>query len=224
MNGSFKPRRRRTGSTSARYHPSQLVAAESVSPGRIGKLELAACGAVVVVAFALIALIWMLTQRAVQEQQVEIRDRAEHALSAQAATIAETIDHELQMIDQSLMVLQAAWKADSGSFDLQKWQATMPALTAVTDDLFIADELRVIRQDIVPKAVGQGVGSAYVTFPHGSLEQFQSDGTRNKDSLIIQGDAGKPIEARQFLMYVIRPLDQPAGWLIGASYRSEELT
>jgi PAS domain-containing protein len=190
----------------------------------MGKVEFAACGAVAIVALALIALIWILTQHAVQEQQVEIRERAEHALSAQAGTIAETIGHELLMIDQSLMVLQAAWKTDSNSVDLNRWQATMPALTAVTDDLFISDELRVIRQDILPKAVGQGVGSAYVTFPHGSLEQFQSDGTKNRDSLILQGDAGEPIDARHFLMYIIRPLDHPAGWLIGASYRSEELT
>jgi PAS domain-containing protein len=190
----------------------------------MGKGELAACGAVAIAAVALIALIWMLTIRAVQEQQAEIRDRAEHTLAGQAATIAETVGHELQMIDQSLAVLQAVWKADSDSFDLTKWQATTPALTAVTDDLFIADDHHIIRQDIVPKAVGQGVGAAYVTFPHGSLEQFQSDGTRGRDSLLLQGDAGEPIEGRQFLMYIVRPLDHPNGWLIGASYRSEELT
>ena len=177
-----------------------------------------------IVAFTLITLIWLLTQRVVQEQQDEIRDRTEHALSAQAATIAETIGHEMLMIEQSLTVLQAAWKADSKAFDLTTWQANMPGLTAVADDLFIADEARVIRQDILPKAIGHGIGSAYVSFPHGSLEQFQSDGTKSRDSLILQVDAGAPIEARQFLMYILRPLDHPAGWLIGASYRSATLT
>jgi PAS domain-containing protein len=190
----------------------------------MGKIEIAACAGVAVVAFALIALIWILTERAVQEQQAEIRDRAEHALSAQAATIAETIRHELLMIDQSLTILQAAWKADSANFDLNKWQAAMPALASVADDLFIADEKHVIRQDILPKAIGQGIGSAYVTFPHGSLEQFQSDGSRNQDSLVLQGDASQPIEGREFLTYIVRPLDHPTGWLIGASFRSDELT
>jgi PAS domain-containing protein len=223
MSGSFK-RRRRTGSTSARYRPSQLIPVGSVGPNRIGKAELAACGAVAIVAFALITLIWLLTTRAVQEQQAEMRDRAEHALASHAATIAETVGHELLLIDQSLTVLQSAWKTDSGSVDLTKWQGTMPALMAVADDLFIADEQHIIRQDILPKAVGQGVGSAYVTFPHGSLEQFQSDGKKEKDSLLLQGDTGQPIEGRQFLMYVTRPLDHPQGWLIGASYRSEALT
>jgi PAS domain-containing protein len=145
-------------------------------------------------------------------------------LTGQAATITETVGHELLMIDQSLIVLQAAWKADSETFDLTKWQASMPALTAVTDDLFIADERHIIRQDILPKAVGQGIGGAYVTFPHGSLEQFQSDGTKPKDSLVLRGDSGQPIDGRQFLMYIIRPLDHPQGWLIGASFRSRELT
>jgi PAS domain-containing protein len=72
--------------------------------------------------------------------------------------------------------------------------------------------------------VGQGVGAAYVTFPHGSLEQFGSDGVRNKDSLLLQGQISAPVDARQFLIYIVRPLDHPTGWLVGASYRSTELT
>lgn len=186
---------------------------------------MAASGAVLVVALALIALIWIVTGRTVQEQNAEIRDRAEQTLVGQAATTAETISHELLLIDQSLSVIQAAWKNDSDSVNLEGWQKQFPALLSVADDIFIADDKHVIRQDISPKAVGQGVGSAYVTFPHGSLEQYQSDGTKGNDSFLIEGDAGgAPIEARQFLMYVVRPLDHPKGWLIGASYRSKELT
>lgn len=224
MSDTFKRRRRRAGATSARFKPSQLIPAETARSNRIGKAELAACGAVAIVALALIALIWIVTTRAVQEQQAEIRDRAEQVLAGQAATIAETVGHELLLIDQSLTVIQAAWKTDSNSVDLAKWQQTMPALLSVADDVFISDEKHIIRQDILPKAVGQGIGAAYVTFPHGSLEEFQSDGTKNPESLLLQGDIGQPIDARQFLMYVIRPLDHPKGWLVGASYRSEELT
>jgi PAS domain-containing protein len=225
MSDKFKRRRRRTGSTSARFKPSQLIPAESIRPARIGRAELAACGAVVIVAVALAALIWIVTIRAVQEQRTEIRERAEQALRGQAASMAETIGHELLLIDQSLTIIQAAWKADSDSVDLAKWQQQMPALTAVADDLFICDDKHIIRQDILPQAVGQGVGAAYVTFPHGSLEQFESDGTKDKESLLLQGEAtGAPIDARQFLMYIVRPLDHPKGWLIGASFRSAELT
>ncbi len=139
--------------------------------------------------------------RAVQDQRAEIRERAEHALSGQAATIAETVAHELLVIDQSLTVIQEAWKTDSDAVDLEKWQQQMPALLAVADDLFIADDKHVIRQDILPKAIGQGIGSAYVTFPHGSLEQFQSDGTKRprtrwcfcRDRLSSQADRGAPV-------------------------------
>jgi PAS domain-containing protein len=224
MSDTFKRRRRRTGSTSARYKASQLVP-ETAGPQRIGPGQLAACGAVAIVAIALIALIWIVTNRAVQEQRTEIQERAEQAMVGESAAMAETIGHELLMIDQSLIILQSAWKADSDSVDLTKWQKEMPALTAVADDLFICDDKHIIRQDILPAAIGQGVGAAYVTFPHGSLEQFQSDGTKDQESLLLQGGGvGDTIEGRQFLTYVVRPLDHPKGWLIGASYRSTELT
>ena len=75
MSDKFKRRRRRTGSTSARFKPSQLIPVESVRSARIGRAELAACGAVGIVAIALIALIWIVTLRAVQEQRTEILDR-----------------------------------------------------------------------------------------------------------------------------------------------------
>jgi PAS domain-containing protein len=223
MSDKFK--RRRTRSTSARFKPSQLVAAEFARPVRIGKAELAACGAVAIVVMALTALIWIVTSRGVQEQRTEIRERAEQAMVGEAAAISETIGHELLLIDQSLTILQEMWKADSNSVDLGKWHKQMPALTAVADDLFICDDKHIIRQDILPQAIGQGVGAAYVSFPHGSLEQFESDGTKDKESLLLHGGGtGEPIDARQFLMYIIRPLDHPKGWLIGASYRSGELT
>jgi PAS domain-containing protein len=225
MSDNIKRRRRRTGSTSARFKPSLLVPVESAQPARIGKAELAACAAVAVVAFALVALIWIVTIRAVEEQRTEIRDRAEQALVGEAAAIAETVGHELLLVDQSLTIIQAAWKADSDTVDLAKLQKQMPALTEVTDDLFICDDQHIIRQDILPQAVGQGVGAAYVTFPHGSLEQFESDGTKDKESLLLQGGGtGASIDARQFLMYIVRPLDHPKGWLLGASFRSAELT
>jgi PAS domain-containing protein len=223
MSDKFK--RRRSGSTSARYKPSQLVPAESARPAPIGTAGLAACGAVGIVVMALTALIWIVTMRAVQDQRTEIREQAEQAMVGEAAAMSETIGHELVLIDQSLTILQEAWKADSNSVDLGKWQKQMPALTAVADDLFICDDKHIIRQDILPQAIGQGVGAAYVSFPHGSLEQFESDGTKKKESLLLQGGGtGGPIDARQFLMYIVRPLDHPKGWLIGASYRSTELT
>ncbi|HEY4174146.1 MAG TPA: PAS-domain containing protein [Rhodopila sp.] len=225
MSDKFKRRRRRAGSTSARFKPSQLIPVESVRSARIGRAELAACGAVGIVAIALIALIWIVTLRAVQEQRAEILGRAEQSMQGQASVMAETISHELLLIDQSLTILQAAWKQDSASVNLDTWQKQMPALTAVTDDLFICDDKHIIRQDILPAAIGQGVGAAYVGFPHGSLEQYESDGTKDKEALLLQGAVtGEPIDARQFLMYIVRPLDHPKGWLIGASYRSTELT
>ncbi len=224
MSSSSKRQRRRTGSTSARYKPSQLEPMESRRAPAVGARDMVASGAVGIVAIALLALIWMLTGRLIQDQGAEIRERAEQSLAGQAATISETIGHELQLIDQSLSILQAAWKRDSDSVDLVQWQKSMPALLGVSEDVFIADDNHIVRQDIIPQAVGQGVGAAYVTFPHGVLEAFEHDGTMNRNAVVLLGQGGAPVEARQFLMYIVRMLDHPQGWLIGASYRSAELT
>jgi hypothetical protein len=209
-------RKRRSGSSSPRFKPLPSIPATASGVDGVGKAELAASCGVGIVVLALIVLIWIVTGRAVQDQRAEIRERAEQSLTGQAATIAETVAHELLVIDQSLTVIQDAWKTDSDSVDLTKWQQLMPALFSVADDLFIADDRHIIRQDILPKAIGQGVGSAYVTFPHGSLEQFQSDGTKDRgamllqgDSGLLQGDTGRAIDARLSLMYIIRPLDHP---------------
>ena len=144
MSNDLNRRRRRTGSSSARFKSSLPPAAGQASPVSVHKPELAASAAVCVVAFALIALIWIVTMHAVQDQRVATRDRAEQVLAGQAATIAETVGHELLMIDQSLSVLQAAWKNDSDTFDILKWQQKMPALLDVADDLMIADEKQII--------------------------------------------------------------------------------
>nr|WP_294520276.1 PAS domain-containing protein [uncultured Rhodopila sp.] len=225
MSASSKRRgRHRTGSSSTRFTPSLVVPPETVHPAPIGAAGVAASAAVAIVALALMALIWMITSRVIQDQGAEIRERAEQSLAGQAATMAETVSHELQMIDQSLMIIQSAWKQDSDSVDLKRWPQKMPALTAVSDDLFISDENHIVRQDILPQAVGQHVGAAYVTFAHGILESFESDGARLKDSSLVQVNDGAPIDARQFLMYIVRPLDHPRDWQVGASYRSTELT
>jgi PAS domain-containing protein len=216
--------RRRSGSTSARFKPSKLVAAEINRPTPAGPGEIAAGGAIGIVAIALVALIWIVTARVIQDQGGEVRERAEQTVVGQAATIAETISHEMQVIEQSLMIIQAAWKQDSDTVDLAKWQQKMPALTAVADDLFISDENHIVRQDIIPQAVGQRVGAAYVTFPHGILESFESDGTLAKDSLKEHRAGGSPVDARHALIYLVRELDHPKDWLVGASYRSAELT
>lgn len=221
MSDSFKRRRKRSHRSADRFSPAQAVRA-----GRrrsIGTLELLGAGLTFVVAATLIVLVWMITVRTIKEQRTEIRELAQRTLSGQAAVMARDISHELLMVDQSLTILQDAWKADSKSFDLLKWKANMPALAAVTDDLFIADDKRIVQQDILPQAVGQGVATAYVTWPHGSLERLGDEPGTTDNSIALPQAGDEPVEARRFLMYIVRPLDHPAGWLIGASFKTEEL-
>jgi PAS domain-containing protein len=189
----------------------------------MGMAEISAAIGVTLVTIAAIVLIWVVSLRNIQEQTAEVRDRAERMVTAQAATLAEEVRHELQLVDQSLSILQDAWNRDEEHFDLLAFQKLTPALTSVANDIFIADEKRVVRQNIMPQAIGQGIGGPYLNFPHGTLELLTKDGQQTKTGQLIIGDTGGAIEARRYLMYIVRPLAKPTKWLIGASFRTEEL-
>jgi PAS domain-containing protein len=109
--------------------------------------------------------------------------------------------------------------------DLKTWLSTMPALVALSDDIFIADDKHIIRQDILPQAVGQAIGANYMPTPRGILEFLESNGTRTATPALaqVQAQSQEPVNVRQFPMYLTRPLDHPDGWLLGASYKSTEL-
>ncbi len=190
----------------------------------VGSPEIAACVGVSLVAVALIVLIWVVSLRTINEQTADVRDRAERMVTAQAVTLAEEIHQELAVIDQSLSILQDSWNRDAEHFDLLDWQKRVPALTGVAEDIFIADEKRVVRQDIVLQAIGQGVGGPYLNFPHGTLEFLGGDGPLTRTGQLIFANSGGVVETRRYLMYIVRPLAKPTNWLIGASYRTEELT
>jgi PAS domain-containing protein len=190
---------------------------------RFGTAEFLSVSAVALVGLALIALIWLVTGRVIQDQRAEIRETADRLLGGQASTVAEAVTQELNQIDQSLLILRDAWKMNSDSVNLADWTRRFPAVMGLADDVFIADDKHVIQQDILPRAVGQGVGAAYVTFPHGALEALTAQGEPARAATLLQADAADPIDARDYLMYIIRPLDHPNGWLVGASYRSTEL-
>ena len=219
--GTKRRRRRRRHSTSVTRTPEQLR--ERHRRTRLSTPEALACAGVAIICATLIALIWITTQRAISERYQDTRARVEATVSGQAATLAIQAQHELLMIDQSLAVLQAAWDANPDTFRLDDWRKRMPALTAVSDDLFIANDHHVIIQDIIPAAVGEGIGSAYANFATGSLEPINLTKPGSADAMVI-GDLGEFGVIRQYLMYLVRPLTRPAGWLIGASYRSQALT
>ena len=186
--------------------------------------EVLACGAVSVVCAALIALIWINTVRAVRVQADDTRSRAETMVKAEAAILAEEARRELQGIEQSLTILQSAWNTDPEKFDLSTWRSMLPALTGVADDIFVANEKHVIVQDIIPQAVGQGIGSAYANFANGSLEPILAEGDKGRrDTSMLVGELGAAGSERQYVMYLVHALDKPPGWLIGASYKSSAL-
>jgi PAS domain-containing protein len=202
--------------------PPTLVQMRSSRDPKIEPMQWLAFTAIGLISLALIILMWTLTNRAISDQTLEFRARADQQVRSVAFVLAREIQDELRLVDQSLAIIQDDWKNDSDSVDLGGWKKKLLALTEVANDIFIANERGIIVQGTIPQSIGQGFGSAYVTYPNGSLELFDSDGTKNPDGR-VPGATDK-IEARQFLTYIVRPLARPRGWYIGASYRSEGIT
>ncbi len=218
---SRKRHRRRRRSHVARPTPADLLRQDRQR--RISRDVVLACGAIGIVCAALIMLIWINTQRAIHDMADETRARTEAVATGQANILTEEARRELGSIEQSLSILQTAWNTDPDKFDLRKWQAQMPSLTEVSDDLFIANDKHIIIQDILPQAVGQAVGAAYARFGRGTLETIGAEENKGRDTRVLFGEAAGNGVLRQYLMYLVRPLEAPIGWIIGASYRSSAL-
>ncbi len=190
-------------------------------PAKIDPVQWLAFTAIALISLTLITLIWTLTGRAITEQAAELRNRTDQQVKSVSFVLAAEIHDELQLVDQSLAIIQDAWAKDAGAVDLGAWRKQSLALTEVADDIFIANEHGIIVQGTLPQSIGQGFGSAYVTYPNGSLETFDPDGTSNP---IGKLPGANGVQARQFLTYILRPLARPDGWMIGASYRSAGIT
>jgi len=188
--------------------------------GRLTWQNLAVCGAVAIVCATLIAAIWIVASQEILRQRNKALAQGERIVTGQVNILAEAARQELNTIEQSLTILQAAWNSDPKNFRLKAWQSNMPALTEVADDLFIANDRHLIVQDLLPQAVGQGIGAAYVSGANGALESVLATYRSGREPGLVIGEKAENGIVRQYAMYMIRPLREPAGWLIGASYRS----
>ena len=181
------------------------------------------CAIIAVICAALIALIWVATYHAISDQRTETLGRAKVWVKAQANLLTESARRELATVDQSLVMLESAWKADPGTFNLRSWQTSLPGLGDLVDEYFIANRDNVIVQDTLPQAVGQGIGGAYANFGRGTLEQITLNPQASPDTKLLVGELNEKGVVRRYLMYLVRPMPGRPGWLVGASYRSSAL-
>jgi PAS domain-containing protein len=219
---SQRRRSKRRASSGSRGAPPVLVPRSSRQV-KIEPLQWVAFAAIGLISLALITLMWTLTNRAIADQVEELRLRVDQQVKSVSFVLAREIRDELQLVDQSLRIIQEDWKQNNEKVDLAAWRNQALALTEVAKDIFIANEQGVIVQGTLPQSIGQGFGSAYVTYPNGSLETFDPDGVTHTEDTRSTSLADK-IQARQFLTYILRPLEKPKGWWVGASYRSEGIT
>ena len=102
--------RRRTGSSSRRYTPSDLVRMERRS--EISKEGIVAGIAVSIVAAMMIALIWVAAERSIDETRQVVREQAEQHLAAEAAVLEYEKVILLRPSAESYVMLARAYRAD----------------------------------------------------------------------------------------------------------------
>ena len=208
-----------------RRRSSRAVERRIVHPPRPGQsefkihtTEVLASIAVLVVAAALIGLIWINVSRAIDSERGTRRTQLEATVAGEAVVLANEVRREMLGVDQSLRVLKAAFQADPDHFNIQTWREQIPVLTDVADDVFIADEHMIIQQDIIATAVGMGIGAnAYADFGQGAVQ------TSSPDTMLM-GPTTQGTANRFALTYMIMRLDHPGGWVVGASYRTRAAT
>jgi PAS domain-containing protein len=192
---------------------------------RLQPTEVLASIGVAVVAAALIILVWINASRSIASESSEIRARIEATVSGQAVVLADEVRHEMLGVEQGLLILKQAFQADPSHFNIQAWRDQVPALTNVTDDVFIADAQSVIQQDINPLSVGLGIGAHIAGVPGPVTPKTDSDGgdSASGGAMLIGPTVDRP-QVRQHLAFLTIRLDRPGDWLVGAVYRTNLLT
>ena len=133
-------RRRRSRSLTA----AQPVRASQGTQVRLRSAEVLASFGVVVAAATLISLLWINASRSITAENNDLRARVEATVAGQALVLTDMVRREMLGVEQSLKVLKSAFRADPDKFDMRTWREQMPALTDVTDNIFVADEQRIV--------------------------------------------------------------------------------
>jgi hypothetical protein len=142
-------RKRRRSSRGSRGAPPTLVPIHQ-SRTKLEPMQWLSFVAIGLISVALIALIWTLTSRAIDDQASEVRTRIDQQVKSVSYVLGREVEDELHLVDQSLAIVQDEWRKDSDTVDLGAWRKQLLALTNVTDDIFIANEKGVIVQGTLP--------------------------------------------------------------------------
>ncbi len=206
-------RRRRSTQARAQSNPARI----STRPIQTRYMEILASTGIVVAAIALIALIWITVARSGENYRSVLQARIETTVVGQAQILATEVRREMLNVAQSLNVLKRAYQADPDHFDIQAWQAQMPALTDIAGEIFVADNELVIEQDTNKASVGLGVGANI------NLSNDVTERPTRTDDLIV-GPVIDNVKERQHVALMFVPLEKPGGWYVGATYKTDALS
>ncbi len=178
-------------------------------------------GAALLVAAAviLIGLTWLGTWGATEAEEREARARVAADVSNQALVFEDQLRRELLVLDQTLRILEHAWEADPGGFDLQGWKQRALALPDLTLQLFVTDANGIIRSSTRPELIGNDVSGR---------DYFRDRAGRASDGqTMFIGPSTRGLITHWWQMNMARRLDDKAGHFAGViviSYDNGALT
>src|SRR6202035_2699585 len=110
-----RSKRRSASGGSRSMQPLLVQSRAGSSRTKIEPAQWLAFAAIGLISLTLIVLIWTLTSRTIDEQVLEIRARTDQQVKSVAFVLAREVEDELQLVDQSLKIIQDDWTKNAGS-------------------------------------------------------------------------------------------------------------
>lgn len=160
-------------------------------------------GLIVAASALIIAFVWYGAYSAVVAHRTASLARIETTIQSKADLLAQELQRDLLVTDQSLHILEVAWQHNPGRFDFDLWRRQVLALTGLSLQIFLADRNGVIRYSSRPALIGSYVGDRDY-FRHAA--ELAHDNGRMFIGSLVQGKV-----TRVWQINLARRLDFPDG-------------
>ncbi|HEX5326392.1 MAG TPA: PAS-domain containing protein, partial [Acetobacteraceae bacterium] len=149
----------------------------------------------------IIALAWFGAHATMVAQRAAAQARAEMDVQSKARLVAEQLRRDLLVVDQTLYIMELEWQRNPTGFDFESWRRRVLALTAMSLQIFIADQHGIVRWSSRPEILGDDVS--------------QRDYFRAKSALPVDdeqmfiGSLTRGLLTRRWQVNLARRLDHP---------------
>ena len=181
--------------------------------------QLLSLALILIPAAGLIALTWTGTLTAVARQREQAEARITAHAESRVRDIADALNRQLLVIDQTLRMVAGAWQSDPAHFDLRSWQSRAVALRGISGAMQMLDDHGHIIQSTTPATSGLDASGT------GKILSAVRQGATGGQAFL--GPAAVDPVTQQWHMTVARPMRHPDGSLAGVivtDWRVEAIT